>query len=277
MLLQTPVDEYFWMAPFAYALVLLGILLYLFYVFEHIYASRYNRPLYRHRLVYRKLNDKQKSVLRNNFSFYSKLSIRQQRQFEHRVSYFLQQKNFVGREGLEVNDFMKITIAAVGCMLSFGRRNYSYNLIHTIIIYPDVFYSTENDNYHKGEFNPKHRVLALSWIDFEAGYEITNDNLNLGIHEFMHALQLESMNGKDLDSARFVKHYRNILKRLTHQDLKDKLDDTRFFRSYAFTNQYEFMAVLAEYFFESPEEFKQHFPQLYDYKKKMLNFNFAGY
>ncbi len=59
--------------------------------------------------------------------------------------------------------------------------------------------------------------------------------------------------------------------------MKNKLDKTRYFRSYAFTNEYEFMAVLAEYFIESPKEFKTHFPKLYNHSKKLLNFNFAGY
>ena len=60
------------------------------------------------------------------------------------------------------------------------------------------------------------------------------------------------------------------------EKVKDKLDETRYFRLYAFTNQYEFMAVLAEYFIESPADFKAHFPQLYDHTKKLLNFRFAG-
>tara|TARA_R110000850_G_scaffold203228_1_gene329471 strand:- start:82366 stop:83220 length:855 start_codon:yes stop_codon:yes gene_type:complete len=272
-----PENNHNWLAPYAYGIVFLGIFLFLFRIFELNYTLYFDKPLLRHYFVYRKLNPTQKSILRSQFSFYNKLSIKHKRQFEHRVATFTQTKEFVGRDGLQINDSQRTLIAAVGCMLSFGRKNYNYRLIEAILIYPDEFYSKENDAYHKGEFNPKHKVLALSWKDFERGYEITNDNLNLGIHEFMHAMQLEAMTGKDPDSARFMKHFKNILKRLTNQELRDKLDDTRFFRTYAFTNQYEFMAVLAEYFFESPSELKQHFPELYEYKRKMLNFNFAGY
>lgn len=172
---------------------------------------------------------------------------------------------------------MKILISAIGCMLSFGRKNYSYELIDHILVYPEEFYSTINDNYHKGEFNPREKALVLSWKHFEEGFQITNDNLNVGIHEFMHAMQLEAKQGKDLDSARFSKHFQEILKYLSLKQVKTKLEETKFFRLYAFTNQYEFMAVLAEYFFESPNEFKLEFPQLYWHVKKMLNFDFAGY
>ncbi len=272
-----PQNNYNWLAPYAYTIVFLGIFFFLFKVFEHHYSLYFDKPLYRHFVVYKNLKPEQKSILRNQFSFYNKLSSKHKRQFEHRVATFKQSKQFIGRDGFNINETQKILISAVGCMLSFGRKNFNYTLIEAVLIYPKEFYSKANDAYHKGEFNPKHKVLALSWEDFERGYEITNDNLNLGIHEFMHAMQLEAMTGKDPDSARFMKHFKNILRRLTNQELKDKLDNTRFFRAYAFTNQYEFMAVLAEYFFESPSELKQHFPEIYNYKKKMLNFNFGGY
>uniref|UniRef100_UPI002608F93E zinc-dependent peptidase n=1 Tax=uncultured Dokdonia sp. TaxID=575653 RepID=UPI002608F93E len=197
--------------------------------------------------------------------------------FGHRVTNFIKEKEFVGRDHLEVTDDMVVLIAAVGCMLTFGRKHYMYAFVDYILIYPKAFYSSANDNYHKGEFNPRERALVLSWEDFEIGYRITDDNLNLGIHEFMHALQLEAKQRSDIDGLRFERQFQKILRRLTDQELKDKLDEVKYFRSYAFTNQFEFMAVLTEYFIESPKDFKLHFPQLYEYQKCLLNFDFAGY
>jgi hypothetical protein len=46
---------------------------------------------------------------------------------------------------------------------------------------------------------------------------------------------------------------------------------------YAFTNQFEFLAVVIESFIETPQEFKLQFPELYFKIRQMLNFNFAGY
>ncbi len=276
LLLQTD-ENATWLAPYAYTIVLLGFCFFLFRVFENWYASKYDRPFYRHYFVFRKLSSHQTSVLKNEFDFYNLLTKKEKRQFQHRVAVFLKDKKFVGRGGLEITDRIKTLIAAVGCMLSFGRKNYDYHLINYIIVYPDEFFSKLNDSYHKGEFNPRERALVLSWKHFEEGYQISNDNLNLGIHEFMHAMQLESKNSADIDSTRFSKQFQNILQSLTQQEVKDKLDATRFFRDYAFTNQYEFMAVLAEYFFESPKDFESHFPDIYDSTKKMLNFRFAGY
>ncbi|MCW8980511.1 MAG: zinc-dependent peptidase [Altibacter sp.] len=276
LLLQTD-ENATWLAPYAYTIVLLGFAFFLFRVFENWYANQYNRPLYRHYFVYKRLSETQLRILEEEFTFYNKLSSKHKRQFQHRMVTFLNEKKFVGRGQLIVTERMKVLVTAMGCMLSFGRKNYEYSLINYILLYPGEFYSTMNDAYHKGEFNPRERALVLSWSDFENGYKITDDNLNLGIHEFMHAMQLESLKSRDLDSSRFGKQFQKILQQLTQQEVKDKLDETRYFRAYAFTNQYEFMAVLTEYFIESPGDFKMHFPKLYQHTRQLLNFNFAGY
>lgn len=278
MMLLLQVDENAtWLAPYAYVVVLIIIAIAIFRAFENWYAGRYNKPLFRHYLVYKNLKPEQVKILEEEFLFYQKLSEKYKRQFRHRVATFISDKKYVGREGLEITDRIKILIASVGCMLSFGRKNYEYGLIEYILVYPGEFYSTVNDEHHKGEFNPREKALVLSWKHFEDGCKNTTDNFNLGIHEFMHAMQLEAKQRSDIDSSRFAKQFQNILRRLTNEDVKHKLDESRYFREYAFTNQYEFMAILAEYFIESPEEFKTQFPTLYKYTQKLLNFRYAGY
>ena len=277
MLIVQPDQDILWMAPYAYSIVLLGFLFFLFKVFDNWYGNTYHKPFFRYYFTYKKLSSRQQGLLEKDVAFYKKLSTKQKKQFQHRMATFISEKKFIGREGLEVTERMQVLIAAVGCMLSFGRRNYRYSLVKFILVYPKEFYSVVGDGLHKGEFNPRERALVLSWKDFEHGYKITDDNINLGIHEFMHAMHLESMQGKDIDAARFSSQFQHILELLTSLELKEKLDNTPYFRAYAFTNQFEFMAVLAEYFIESPKEFKSLFPDLYDQTKKLLNFSFAGY
>lgn len=276
LLLQAD-ENYTWLVLFYYIFLFGGSLFFLFRVFESWYANTYNKPLYRHFFVYKKLTSAQFSILEKEFEFYKQLSKKHKKQFEHRVAAFISDKKFVGRKGLLVTDTMKVLIASIGCMLSFGRKNYLYGLVNHILIYPEEFYSTANNAYHKGEFNPAGKALVLSWEAFEKGYRITDDNLNLGIHEFMHAMQLEAKQSKDVDSARLLKQFKNILVQLSQPEIKEKISKTQFFRSYAFTNQYEFLAVLTECFFESPEDLKKQFPKIYESTQKLLNFNFANY
>ncbi len=277
MTLQGHTQEYAWLAPYALAGVLFWVLYMLFRLYETWYANRTNKLLYRDLWVFRTLSRKQKKYLQTHFEFYNRLSTKELRRYEHRVATFIRVKKIIGREELVVTEEMKLLIAAVACMLTFGRKHYLYDLVENILLYPTVFYSAINDDYHKGEFNPMQRTLVMSWEDFERGYRITDDNLNLGIHEFMHALQLDAVRSEDVDAIRFEKQFQKILLRLTDQDLKTRLDNVKYFRAYAFTNQFEFMAVLAEYFFESPADFKTHFPILYERMRRMLNYDLAGY
>ncbi len=262
-----------------YALIAFGswILFMLFRVFETWYANRTDRLIYRDLFVFRTLSRKQKQILSTQNEFYKKLSTKEQKRFEHRIKVFLGETKFVGREGLIVTEEMKVLIGATAMMVTFGRKNYAYDLVDYVLLYPDVFYSAINETYHKGEFNPMQKTIVFSWKDFEQGYRITDDNLNVGIHEFVHALQIGAKKSYDIDSLRLERVFQRILRRLTNQEVKDQLDEVKYFRAYAFTNQYEFMAVIVEYFFESPANFKKFFPELYSHTRTLLNLKYAGY
>lgn len=249
----------------------------IFRLYETWYCNKTDKVIYRDVLVYRTLSRKQKSILSKKFDFYKRLPPKEQRRFEHRVKVFLKETTIIGRNQLAITEEREILIGAVAMMLTFGRKHYSYELVDTILVYPAEFYSTINETYHKGEFNPMRRTIVFSWKDFEEGYQITDDNLNLGIHEFMHALQMGAKKSADIDALRLERVFQRILKVLMQQEVKKKLDEVKYFRAYAFTNQYEFLAVLVEYFFESPQDFKQHFPEIYGHTKTLLNFDFLDY
>jgi len=250
-----------------------------FRMFEMAYVIRNKKPLYNH--VYfrlKRLNPNQQSILRNGFNFYNKLTKKQRRYFEHRVACFIEDKTFIGRDRLAINDEIRVLISATAVMLTFGFRDYFIGLIDKIFVYPKPFYSTTNDDYHKGEFNPKLKSLVFSWQDFEQGYNIGDDNLNLGIHEFAHAIHLNSIKERDVSATIFKDTFRELTELLSNsKPMRDELITSRYFREYAYTNQFEFLAVLVEYFFETPIEFKSKFPSIYNKVKQMLNFSYAKY
>ena len=216
LLVQSNAHEFYWIAP--YILVGIGVLVVYvgFRMYENWYANTKDKLLYRQLWIFKRLSKAQKDYLNENFKFYTKLTPKEKRRFEHRVAHFVHLKEFIGREDLVVTGEKKLLIAAVGCMLSFGRKHYDYRLIDYILLYPKAFYSSVNGGYHKGEFNPMQRTLVLSWEDFEHGYRISDDNLNLGIHEFMHALQLDAKQSNDIDALRFERTYQHILQQLTN-------------------------------------------------------------
>ena len=246
---------------------------------EIAYVMRKKRPLFIHKYLFlRTLTQKQQYILRQRFFFYKKLTKQQQRYFEHRVASFIKDKDFISREGIVISDEIKVLVSSTAIMLTFGFRDYYIGLINKIFIYPDAFFSNTNKNYHKGEFNPRLKSIVLSWEDFKEGYEISNDNLNLGIHEFTHAIHLNSRKEHDVSSNIFQDSFNELITLLTSNDaLKQKLISSKYFREYAYSNQYEFLAVIIETFIETPQEFKSQFPLVYSKIKLMLNFNFADY
>ena len=141
MLIVQPDQDILWMAPYAYSIVLLGFLFFLFKVFDSWYGNTYYKPFFRYYFTYKKLSSRQQGLLEKDVAFYKKLSTKQKKQFQHRMATFISEKKFIGREGLEVTERMQVLIAAVGCMLSFGRRNYRYSLVKFILVYPKEFYS----------------------------------------------------------------------------------------------------------------------------------------
>ena len=263
---------------FFFAVLIFMMLYYGFKMFEMAYVIKKRKPLYIHFYLYRKKLTSNQSKILKTFSFYSRLTQKEQLFFEHRVVNFMKDKTFIGREGLSILDEHKVLISATAVMLTFGFRDYFIGLIDKIFVYPQVFYSTINQDHHKGEFNPKLKALVLSWEDFLKGYNIGDDNLNLGIHEFAHAIHLNSIKERDVSSTIFKDSFKELTNLLSKDEvLRQNLIKSKYFREYAYTNQFEFVAVLIEYFIESPEEFTSHFPRIYDKVRQMLNFNFAGY
>jgi Mlc titration factor MtfA (ptsG expression regulator) len=262
------------MAPYAFAIVSLGFLLFFAHLILNALQRKRDYLWYRQLWCYKRLPLSRKQYLQA-FPFYSAPSPKYRVQFEHRVCCFIADKKFKHRYGQPVSDEQVVLVAAVACQLSFGRRDYLYAFLDTILYFDEPFQSPANNEIHKGEYNPRARALALSWADFKTGLDITTDNLHLGLHEFTHVMHIESERHTGMDSYRYHKYHQLILRELMDAKLRNRLSSTRFFRDYAFTNQYEFMAVLTEYFFESPQEFRVHFPKLFHHLKMALLFDDA--
>ena len=132
-------------------------------------------------------------------------------------------------------------------------RKYLLNVFDKIILYPDVYYSTTNEQYHQGEFNPRMKAVVFSWKHFYEGFLIDNNNLNLGLHEFTHVIHYHSMRSNDGSSLTFKKHFEKIIRNIGQPEYKLRLINSTYFRIYAYTNPFEFISVLIEHYFETPE------------------------
>ena len=255
--------------------IIFGYCYFMLYVVEIIYQRNFKKPLIVFGHVFnKKISDSDKMILQQNNHFYQKLKPKYKRYFEHRVATFIEKTEFSTRD-ISLNSEMKLTIASVYIQLTFGMKNYLNKLIQQIIIYPDIYLSTHTNEYHKGEFNPKLKTIVFSWSDFKTGIDIKNDNLNLGLHEFSHALHFLTLKSDKSAHVLFRESLQNLFISFSNETLRNEVLRSGFLREYAFENQYEFVAVLLEHFFESPDELKQKFPSIYKKVKEMINYNEA--
>ncbi|MGB3848354.1 MAG: zinc-dependent peptidase [Tunicatimonas sp.] len=202
-------------------------------------------------------------VLSKHFGYYQGLASDRQREFEQRVIRFVRKKQFIGR-GIEITLPMQVLVAAAAVQLTFGLPELVLKHFKRIIIYPDNYYSTITQQYHKGEVNPAAQAIVLSWKNFVEGYAQAEDSLNLGLHEMAHALEIENMVENDeydfLPPAVWEQWQEQAA------DYRDQMTrrGSGFFRDYAATNDQEFFAIAIENFFERPVEFQSYAPELYN-------------
>lgn len=242
-------------------------------ILESIYVLVFNRPVFVHvYIVKKKLSKRQKEFLENNVIFYKNLDNKYKSYYEHRVAKFIRNYQFIERDGFNLTFEAKVLIASSYVKLTFGMRKYLTATFSKIIIYPTSYYSLITKQYHKGEFNPALKIIIFSWEDFLLGEMVLNDNLNLGIHEFTHALTFHGKQSKDVSARIFYRTYIELLNFMKNTNNSKKVFQSGYFRDYAKTNALEFVSVIMEHFFETPEDLKQKFPELYYKIEYMLNY-----
>ncbi|MDY7394508.1 zinc-dependent peptidase [Aureibaculum sp. 2210JD6-5] len=213
----------------------------------------------------------QRAIIAENFSFYNNLSLIDKRYFEHRVLKFIDAHNFIGRDGVVVTKTMELLIASTAIMLTFGMRRYLFSQFENIVIYPKNYLSKVTNRRHQGETNPRLGTIVFSWDSFMDGIEIEDNNLNLGLHELTHAMHFSFLKEKSFTSVVFLDHFTALLNKMKDRKLQRKIVKSGYLREYAFRNQFEFLSVVVEHFFETPHEFNQKLPEVYKMVKRMLN------
>ena len=195
------------------------------------------------------------------------------------VSAFLAEKDFVGCNGLEVTDEIRVTIAALACLLVLGRRGH-YDALHSVLVYPAPFWVEDEVEDEAGVVEQRRRVLSgeawessriiLSWEDVLEAARYPGEGYNVALHEFAHYLDAEGLGlaapppstadrpirSLDAWAGDLAGEFDSLL------DAVDRGEYT-FLDPYAAEDEAEFFAVATEDFFERPAELKAAHPRLY--------------
>lgn len=212
----------------------------------------------------RKLKLSDLMILEAKFPYYQRLNPNHKAEFKTKLSSILSTKEFVSRGGLEeVTDEMEILIGATIVMVTFGWKRLRLPHFDKILIYPNTYYSTITKSYHRGEVNPKHGIIVVSWSCFLEGLKNDHDGINLGIHEIAHAIKLENQIYSNEEADFFNPEAWHSYQLLVSDEQRKINQNQSIFRKEALLNEHEFFAVALEIFFEKPVEFFSYNPELY--------------
>lgn len=218
------------------------------------------------------------TIVNRRLPFTKSLPDEQRQRLEDLIKFFIADKNFIGCAGQEIDDDIRVTIAAQACLLIMNRPEMHYQKLRSILVYPSTFVATREIRDDLGLVSVQHHTLlgeswdmgkvVLAWDNVESGVLNLHDGHNVVLHEFAHQLDSESgsTNGAPVLRTRGAyKSWAQIfqleferLRKPQFQHKQSLLDE------YGATNPAEFFAVATETFFEEGKAMRSHHRELYD-------------
>lgn len=217
------------------------------------------------------------AILRRNIPVYPRMAPALQGQLRRLVQQFLHQKKFVGCEGMDIDDEVRVTIAGQACLLLLNRPSRVYPRLHVVLVYPGAFIAARKQIDEAGVVTEAHQDLlgeswedgrvVLAWDHVPRGEQDWADGQNVVLHEFAHQLDSESgaNNGAPyLGSRSSYRNWADVLSR----DFANLREHAAYGQAtvldhYGADSPAEFFAVATETFFEKPYQMAEHHGELF--------------
>jgi MtfA peptidase len=214
------------------------------------------------------------AILHKHVSYFVKLDETHQERFRQLVKVFLGEVAITGVR-TEIDDTVRVLVAASAVIPIFGFHDWEYHRLEEVLVYPSSFdegYKTHGgpDENLLGLVGTKHLsgTMILSKPDLLAGFA-DRSNQHVGIHEFTHLVEAEEAERglpPEVPGEAVQQWVRYVARELAHPQA-----NRAYINDYAYTNEHEFFAVLAEYFFQSPDLLRQKDPKLYQMLRAMFH------
>ncbi|MEH1866282.1 MAG: M90 family metallopeptidase [Nostoc sp.] len=218
------------------------------------------------------------AIIENNLPIYLCLSPDEIRRLQGHIQVFLAEKQFIGCRGLQITEEMKVTLAAIACLLLLNERGQYFPRLRSILIYPNAYFVQETTSIGKYVVEERRVArlgeswtndqLVLSWEQVKQDTNNWKDGRNVVLHEFAHQLDQEDGKAEGVPILQRKSNYAIWAKVMTeaYQQLcNDVLQGAKtVMDSYGATNPAEFFAVATETFFEKPHQLLSKHPALYE-------------
>lgn len=200
-----------------------------------------------------------------------------QLQLKRHMQVFLAEKPFIGCNGLQVTEEMRVLVAAQACLLILNRPSGYYPRLRQILVYPSAYWADRREGDMAGVLHERREArsgeswvegqVILSWPDVLAGAADPRDGQNLVLHEFAH--QLDQERGR-ATGAPYLGHRSRYARwaavmNAEYQRLRGQIAraEPTLLSGYAATAPAEFFAVATEVFFEQPREMAEQHSALF--------------
>jgi MtfA peptidase len=214
-------------------------------------------------------------ILQTHVAYFRALTNPDQARFRQMVQVFLDEVRITGIR-TDVDDTVRVLVAASAVIPVFGFQDWEYRRLGEVLIYPGSFgekYQTTGhaDENILGMVGLQHLsgVMILSKPSLLESFDNPSSTDHVGIHEFAHLVEkVEVEHGlpAEVPSKAVNQWVQYVAKELAHP-----AQNRSYISNYAYTNEHEFLAVLSEYFFKSPDLLQEKDPQLYSLLREMFH------
>ena len=236
------------------------------------------------------LGEVQRAIVERHVPVARSLPAALRSRLEGLVTTFLAEKQFVGCNGLVIDEEVRVTIAAQACLLLLGRPGRVYDELRSILVYPSTFWVEDELEDDAGIVTPRRRELSgetwdshriiLSWSDIEDKRGAPPDGYNVVLHEFAHYLEAEGLgvapgpSGARRATSTWLHELREAYARFAKS--VDGGEEV-FLDPYGAEDEAEFFAVATEDFVERPRLFSEECPDVYGLLREYYGIDPAGW
>lgn len=158
-----------------------------------------------------------------------------------------------------------LLVASSAIIITFGLPFRYKNYVTRVFVVKGIV-SELDKSYTTGEVRVKgsFKDLYLSEEALIQGFKNSNDKHHVGIHEFVHILDVADGNMDGILGYFMSKEIIAKWKAITSNEMDQIRLKKSTIRTYGATNVKEFLTVCSEYFFERPKKLKEEHPEIYD-------------